>query len=273
MFALAACTVDTGGLLPPLGDASLSDVRVPDVATRDGAVDGFVRRDGAVRDSGADDARARDARVGDGPCNQAGLILCFPFDGDAMDRIAGRAFTDDGISYGPAPSGQGALFDQESSPAVMPGSDLFALPLAFTIDLWFAIKSVPDRDERAGLLDKNGSTGIFAYGTGEEDSVRLRLTTRNTEINFPDVRIDDWHHVVFVFAEGGATAYLDREEEVLTNSAAVWTPDIGGLLHVGSNADEGNDRLDGGIDQLRIWDRALTPTEARGLFARPSVTP
>jgi len=84
-------------------------------------------------------------------------------------------------------------------------------------------------------------------------------------------RVDDgqWHHVAGVFDNGTLTIYIDAGPE----APAFGGPTFGtgttryGFLGIGSEATEFNGRpnatgyFDGHLDEVRIYDRALTPAE------------
>jgi hypothetical protein len=89
-------------------------------------------------------------------------------------------------------------------------------------------------------------------------------------------RIDDglWHHVAGVYDNGTATIYIDGEAEPSATGGATWgrREDVRyGFMGANSEATEfdgsrgGGDPVEGNIDDLRIYHRALTQIELREL--------
>jgi len=89
-------------------------------------------------------------------------------------------------------------------------------------------------------------------------------------------RIDDglWHHVAGVYDNGTATIYIDGEAEPSATGGATWGRRQNvryGFMGANSEATEfdgsrgGGDPVEGNIDDLRIYHRALSQTELREL--------
>lgn len=80
---------------------------------------------------------------------------------------------------------------------------------------------------------------------------------------------DGWYHVMWVWnGETDTTALFINGVEVSTGTANHGSL-IGGNWHIGNDSCCGNGRVFNGlIDDLGVWDEALTETEAQGLFAK-----
>ncbi|MEK9983202.1 MAG: immunoglobulin domain-containing protein, partial [Opitutae bacterium] len=114
---------------------------------------------------------------------------------------------------------------------------------------------------------KSGNTFEINVATG----VLQVVADAGTLEGSTDVLDDEWHQFVISLPEGvtlgSATLYIDGKEETTSStgdtSSAVSTVN-GGSLTIGDGP-SGN--YTGWIDDVRVWERALDPTEAQKLFA------
>lgn len=111
------------------------------------------------------------------------------------------------------------------------------------------------RERYLGVLDRTGDVVVERYNnTGVRDTSGV-LTTAGT---------DQWKHVDLVLAQNTARLYVDKRlvdarlagptiDEILGAS--------GGILQIGRANWAGGEYFSGLIDNLEIYDRALTPTQ------------
>jgi hypothetical protein len=122
-------------------------------------------------------------------------------------------------------------------------------------------------------LEINGSGG----GPGQ---VGWDVRTDSGQLDYgSETRVDDgqWHHVCGVFDNGEATIYIDGDPEPSASSGSTYGR--GNLRYgfIGKNSEAtgfhdpvpGGNPIDGDIDDVRIYDHALTPEEIRELAAQP----
>ncbi len=76
-------------------------------------------------------------------------------------------------------------------------------------------------------------------------------------------QVGEWHHVAYTWGDGERVLYVDGEER-LRSEPGRGLPRLGHFFRIGAGA-WGMDRAEGLIDEVRIWDRALTPDGFRGL--------
>jgi hypothetical protein len=118
------------------------------------------------------------------------------------------------------------------------------------------------------------TTFTFAAGNNR---LELGVGGGNVKHNYTDgegIEDGDWHHVAFTYPSGGTLAdviyYVDglavTDDDAGANSAKVLET-TSDLVYVGSNGKNGTKWFDGGgIDDLRIYDVALTPTQIATVY-------
>jgi hypothetical protein len=139
-----------------------------------------------------------------------------------------------------------------------------------TVSLWFKLLSLPPA---AGFF--------FVYGpglAGQLFGARLwsngtfNLTALSTEDNLTSpiaLTVDGlWHHMVCEVASGALRLYLDGELLGSLNTTSLNT--TSGTFYVGQGFGYFVNAL---IDEVRIYNVALTSAEVRGLYAQPGGTP
>ena len=138
----------------------------------------------------------------------------------------------------------------------------------FTISAWHYLAPLPSNTSPRYFVFEGESNYDISWGTVSGDSYRVY----NAEIGGPTVDLsrNAWHHVVHVFRTVDdlilVTAYVDGIE-IGEFSAAASTMDFSRLVL--GNARSGQDRRwDGLLDEVAIWNRALTPAELGELHAR-----
>ena len=106
-------------------------------------------------------------------------------------------------------------------------------------------------------LDNFARFGISVNGNQHEQNLKA-------EAAVPTLR---WTHLALVLGPGGATLYFDGAP-VGTNSSIVLRPaDLGRTVndYIGRSQFSDDPYLDGDIDELRVYNRALSPEEIQAL--------
>ncbi len=204
------------------------------------------------------------------PIPTKGLIVYYPFNGNANDEsghsyhgtvndatlvsdrfgIANRAFEFDGNN------------DYITANPVLPTGNE-----PRSISVWFNTTSA------SGFNGWNVNT-IVSWGSPSNNRMSA-VQVYKSELMFGafgtayDVRsgvlVNDgnWHHVVIANNGSTVTIYLDNEaikseNKILNTSSSI--------LSMGSRINQGNQYMDGLIDDVRIYDRTLTKDEVSALF-------
>ena len=110
-----------------------------------------------------------------------------------------------------------------------------------------------------GLAMFIGINGTALYGGGYGDDV--------FQSNFWEVGV--WHHICLTY--DGTTARLYADGVEVTSAAKNWDL-IPGRAHIGRQVNDVAEFWDGAIDDVRIFDHALSETEIKKLAAVPKAT-
>ncbi len=228
-----------------------------------------------------------------------GLVAYYPFDGDMKDQISGQEGTRfDGVkpvegndlTKGPSlttgASGKAYLFDGVNDHIGMPPISGVEPALDFTISAWFQIKEY-HTDGRSAILDMRGEGGSenksYALFIDRGDGGSSKLAHRsdlpkpgyNFNINVGDARKENkWHHTALVREGGYLRIYYDgvnqqKDKEVGTELLRWNDWRVGKRYVYATNpgvSDPGNFAFNGAIDQIRIYNRALSDEEMAKLF-------
>jgi hypothetical protein len=106
------------------------------------------------------------------------------------------------------------------------------------------------------FIVSSGDLIIYDWGNG---------ATRDTGINIADGK---WHHIAFSFQDGvtnGSVVYLDGLP-VLTTTIAIFGQDTEVEIGRGGPNGGATQPLNGSVDDVRIYNRALTPAEVSMLY-------
>ena len=199
-----------------------------------------------------------------------GLVGCWLFNegaGTKVFDISGknnRGTLTNGPTWGTGQIGGGVVFTSASSQCIV-ASNVTA-PL-FSISAWVYKKTTGSQSVVAQTnsgttqssfeLRINGNSGFSAGGVFKE-------------VTIPDISLNTWHHVLLIYNGSDLRYYLDG---VLTvgPTAKSGTPDTpANSFAIGRlGAYTGGQYWDGSIDEVRIYNRALSATEARRLYTEP----
>jgi lysophospholipase L1-like esterase len=138
----------------------------------------------------------------------------------------------------------------------------------FTISAWINPSDWGQNGQGRIIDHGGGSSGSAGWTVQVEEEVRgLRLQI-NTDSSFNDlsnrdvIALNTWQQVAVTLKEGMLTYYVDGVESGVRTG--VPTPhQIGSPVRIGRRATDTERAFAGGIDEIRIWDRALTPAEIR----------
>jgi lysophospholipase L1-like esterase len=136
----------------------------------------------------------------------------------------------------------------------------------FTISAWINPSSWGQNDQGRVIDHGGGSNGNAGWSFQVEEEVRGLRVQINDDSTFngssdPDViALNTWQEVVITFKEGTLTFYVDGVESGVRTE--VPTPDQSASpVRIGRRATDTKRGFAGGIDEVRVWDRALTPAE------------
>lgn len=114
--------------------------------------------------------------------------------------------------------------------------------------------------DRYTFINASGNLVFYSFAGGEQ----FCTTTGNYMDN-------NWHNVVSVLSADGMKVYVDG---VLSaqNNAVTSAENYIGYWRVGGLQSGGNPTMIGNIDDIGVWDRALTPTEILYIYEQGSLS-
>ena len=211
------------------------------------------------------------------PWDDTGLVLHLPFSGNEGQIAKDASFyKNDGAFKG---AGEPAWCEGRRGPAVefdgaddyilVPDSDSLDLTDKGTIELW--IYSNGAQANYAGLIQKGDSSGwaagkyfISHWTGGTYYGVIRNAGAYNTPASFPTVSNNAWHHLVLTWDGSWLIPYTDGvagTPKAQSLNADADTKD----LQIGKSS---SGVFDGKMDEIRIYNRALSADEVKMHYLR-----
>lgn len=227
--------------------------------------------------------------TGQVPAN--GLVGYWPFNGNAYDEsgnglngtVTGAALTTD--RFGNANSAY--YFDGTGKYIQVPDNALLR-PGTITISLWVNSSNVVPHNQN--ILSKQN----LANATGEQYAINLQA---NSNHNYPLFSIkknsngcqagvgwqtcyyatvssiNTWHHIVGTYSGDTMKVYHDNVVSVFCLVSGPIDNCLGGNLNIGRSAAQFTDYFMGSIDDVRIYNRALSAAEVAQLYNESTCSP
>lgn len=199
-----------------------------------------------------------------------GLVGYWNFDGNVVDQSgAGNHGTLVGASYSndtPGGGGGQSMAFDNATEHVLVAADASLNSSAFTISMF-----IKDRGQTSGINRITSREGDTA-----ETGIDKHFGTNSLAYNSPASgwktsgvvpAINTWQHIAFVADGSNMTVYLDG---VAAHGPSAYTASPSGFLHIG-NRHNNSEGFDGLLDEVGLWNRALTPTEVSSLAGAPSL--
>lgn len=238
-----------------------------------------------------DDGDSGDDNNGDGDSNEEqtdtditeGLVLHYPFNGDAEDASGNdlHASLENGADLGQGRNGdddQALMVDGNDEYAVSQRSDLLRTPKKFTVSAWIKISS--DFDEKSSrAIAAQGTyydtTGNWQFFVTEEKGLVLSLNNSGSWEGGTDpgsvrmgssIPIDQWTHVAATFDHSEVSLYVDGQLERTGTLGATAFRNTNDAIKIGEREySSAENDFEGGIDDFRLYDRALSKEEVASL--------
>jgi hypothetical protein len=201
-------------------------------------------------------------------------VAYYPFDGTADDAANDYDGTLQGPGYVNGQSGFGFALSFDGDDYVrVPDDPALDLTGALTVAAWVR----PDAGiggysravsrEQSGVGNRQYNLGVDATATYPRTVVDTTSTNSVDVVGSTDVVDGDWHHVATTFdATDGLRLYVDGVEEDYAPASSPLVSRAADLV-VGAPAQrEGSYYFDGLVDEVRVYDRALTASEVGTLF-------
>ncbi|PLX21290.1 hypothetical protein C0584_03125 [Candidatus Parcubacteria bacterium] len=205
-----------------------------------------------------------------------GLVGYWSFDGPDMDWASTTAEVLDSSGYGyngdltgsykavRGKLGQGMHFNGTDT-CIDLGTDFDISSMPFTISAWVYPENISDWGQIFSKRDGYGassmrfnlavtSVGSLVYQTGTE--------ARDTTYDLP---LNQWTHIALVPSSINTLLYVNGD---LTNTVASTTlgTDAASVVNIGATDNCSDDFFDGSLDEIRIFNYALSASEIKSLY-------
>lgn len=203
------------------------------------------------------------------PCNPSaeGLVAWYPADGNANDEAAGNDGTlENGATYGQGRSGQAFQLDGIDDFVSAPASEATDPLFAGTLSAWVNVDVRPSEAGHAmTVIGRGGDGQDFDLQIGEDNLFSFSVGDAVRAGSSRIVKPGTWYHLAATWnSVEGLRFYVGGIQEG-TNAELVEREAGGEPLRIGDHPFSGPTRLQGRIDDVRIYDRALDEEEVAEL--------
>lgn len=203
------------------------------------------------------------------------VVSRWTFDGTLNDATGGNNGTLTGSGFYTAGRiGRGLYFDGSADSVTISSGSNLALQ-SFTISAWVKLSVLPSHWATIIDHDRGGNDWYGLWKSANANTFNFRWSA-NGMADFRHVIAQNvWYHVVGTYtngvdgAPGTARLYLNGTLDSLVSTTAAPAPVISGA-RIGQNMD-GNEAFPGVIDDLRIYNYALSDAEVADLYANPGL--
>jgi hypothetical protein len=221
--------------------------------------------------------------------NTSGLVGYWPF---GQRDIAGITAYDmsgqgnigtlaNGISRVVGKIGQALGFDGSDDFVTMGNTLDFDGSAPFSIAAWVKTNSADPATDMKIVSKRDHSSPFRGYalevrGTSGGNPYRLALTNTNNTNDlrafFGSVSDSGWHYVVATYDGNkdisGIRGYVDGREQVVTNNSNTLTGTVANsfAFNIGSTNDTNSNPFAGALDEVRMYNRVLSPAEIKNLY-------
>jgi hypothetical protein len=198
-------------------------------------------------------------------------------DGVAIDAMGIADGTPTNITYGPGRSVQAFVFNGTNSKVQVGGSTMISG--ARTISAWIFPHATTASDTGLPIMTGgvSGAGDFFAVQGNTTYATQYQLKLEHwgtpTYHSSGTVTPETWNHVAITF-DGSTLKFYINGQPSGSVAAGLYNYSVSTLL-IGGAAIGGsvtNNSFNGSIDEVKLFNRALTDSEVAGLFDGPSVT-
>jgi hypothetical protein len=208
-------------------------------------------------------------------CDQSSGPTLIDRSGNGMDATLGSAGT--GGASGAYSFSTGKTANAVSFVATNKGyatlpTDLLDGFCEVTVATWVYIKSSPNW-QRVWDFGRDTTTYMFLTTNNGGQSLKFAITIDGNQsessVTTDGLPLNVWKHVALVLGSSGATLFVDGQQKANNPSVKLRPADLGSGLknYIGQSQFSTDPYLDGGIDEFRVYGRALSAAEIQALFA------
>jgi hypothetical protein len=135
----------------------------------------------------------------------------------------------------------------------------FTRSQAFTVSVWFTADNVTSSGRLLSTENPEGNFRISKYNTGT-------IAVQYGDYQQVDVSTGVWHHLVYTYNNRTEKVYIDNVLVSTNTDAETEALNYGSPFTIGAKAASAFDKWAGKIDDVKIYNRALVPSEISVLF-------
>ena len=135
----------------------------------------------------------------------------------------------------------------------------FTRTQAFTVSVWFTADNVTTSGRLLSTENSEGNFRIAKYNTGT-------MAVQFGDYQQTDVTTGVWHHLVYTYNNRTEKVYIDNVLVNTNTDTATEALNYGAPFTIGAKAASAFDKWAGKIDDVRVYNRALVPSEVSVLF-------
>jgi len=214
-----------------------------------------------------------------------GLIGWWQAENNYADTVGGNDLAPDGgVTFAPGRFGQAFEFDGISGSAYCDGAPTLNGWTQFTLEAWIKLDNTNDSAGGDGIISRVGNAVNhqdnhgYQFGLGG-NSTRLLCQFNTAEQGWPanqtigtfpqPLVTGVWYHVAATYDHNTTVLYLDGSPLVANVVGPVTIATSASAFRI-SKDDNSNVPFPGRIDDVRIYNRALSPAEIAYLYAGPN---
>lgn len=180
--------------------------------------------------------------------------------GNATDELGTNTLTNSGVTYTAAKINNGAVFNNLTTTYLEKTS--VAAVTSFSFSFWLKMTSWGAAN---AIVDKlPGGTGFRVWGG--TNWTGLLLTVDGTNWSYvwtPTTGV--WYHLVWTYSGGTAYLYKDGNTTPVDTKTGLTLTDGSQTLGFGNRAAH-DQKMDGSLDEVGYWSRAITSSEVSQLY-------
>ena len=204
------------------------------------------------------------------PCApvSSGMVSWWSAEGNANDIVGVNNGTlVGGASFVAGEVGQAFSFDGSSGYVSIPDSpSLDSFITSITIELWLKVNQLTANSDWVGIVTK-GNSSWRLMGTTFANTVYLGLDGVNGYLNGSrNINDGQWHHVAAVYDGTNMFLYVDGTLDV-SQPATGLIAQNSYPVYIGQNAQTPMLNFNGLIDEVSLYNRALTASEIQTIYA------
>ncbi|MCF7865652.1 MAG: LamG domain-containing protein [Candidatus Pacebacteria bacterium] len=210
-----------------------------------------------------------------------GLVGLWSFDGKDMNGTTAYDRSGSGnngtLTNGPVTTvgkmGQALSFDGTNDYVSASAANLPAGSVSRSVAFWIKTTYTGTGDLYAFGYG-TGSNGVFALGVYQGGKVVFTQNGSAIDSGVNTIADGKWHHVIMSYTAGagGSLIYIDGQNSTGVGGNFNLATSVAGNVNVGRIPHAASNYLNASIDEVRIYNRALSASEIKSLYNRGTAT-